>query len=278
MRGVSRRACDLATSPHCSRTSPLSTSGVCVNSPRRASVSNSDLSTLQLDLRRIRNIRVACVSMSFCCSWKCFVSNRCVISNGGMLNVANGRILLFNDVEQDDFTTFYVCLFLSEKQSAAITCRRRVVVSSAIRLWQHGVVSMAVRRISTAKRASIPLFACWLAAWVFPALSMGTEANVSASAAPILQSEEPRVGHPETPLAVELLSLIKKLDPLRVTIPYVDYRDEALAAQTVHRKLKRRAGFRRSRGRRNSYKAASGWTGKGSSAVRTGGRSRSSPR
>ena len=129
-----------------------------------------------------------------------------------------------------------------------------------------------------AKRASIPLLGCWLAAWVFPALAMGTEAGVSSAVAPILQSEEPRAGHPETPLAAELLSLIKQLDPLRVTIPYVDYHDEALAAQTTHRKLQRRAGFKRSRARRNSFKASSGWTVKGSSVAGARGRSRSSRR
>ncbi|MCY4585721.1 MAG: hypothetical protein OXB98_06735 [Bryobacterales bacterium] len=127
-------------------------------------------------------------------------------------------------------------------------------------------------------RVSIPLLGCWFAAWVFPALSTGTEAGVSSAVAPILQSEDPRVGHPETPLAAELLSLIKQLDPLRVTIPYVNYHDEALAAQTTHRKLHRRAGFKRSRARRNSFKASSSWTVKESSAAGARVRSRSSRR
>ena len=199
-------------------------------------------------------------------------------SHAERYEMTNGRILLFNHIEQGDCTAVHECLFVSRKRAAAVTCRRRVVVSSIIGLWRHGVVSKAVRRITAAKRASIPLLGCWLAAWVFPALSMGTEASVSASTATIRQSEEPRPGQPESPLAAELLSLIKQLDPLRVTIPYVDYHDEALAAQTTQRKLRRRAGFRRSRGRRNSYNSASGWTVKGSSSVRAGGRSRRSSR
>ena len=181
-------------------------------------------------------------------------------------------------MEQDDCAAVHDCLFVPKKRAVTVTLRCWIVVSSTIVLCRHGVVSKAVRSITAAKRVSIPLLGCWLAAWVFPALSMGTEAGVSSAVAPILQSEEPRAGPPETPLAAELLSLIMQLDPLRVTIPYVDFHDEALAAQTAHRKLQRRAGFKRSRVRRNSFKASSGWTGKESSVAGARGRSRSSRR
>lgn len=185
-------------------------------------------------------------------------------------------------MEQRDSAAVHECHFVSKKRAAAVTHRAgsRNIHYRTLQAWCsiYGVVSNAVRRFTAAKRVSIPLLGCWLAAWVFPALAMGTEAGVSSAVAPILQSEEPRAGHPETPLAAELLSLIKQLDPLRVTIPYVDYHDEALAAQTMRRKLQRRSGFKRSRARRNSFKASSGWTVKGSSVAGARGRSRSSRR
>ena len=198
-------------------------------------------------------------------------------SHAECYRLTNGRILLFNiwnNATVQPFTSVYLCQ-KSELRPSPIALDR---ATSTIVLCRHGVVSKAVRRITAAKRVSIPLLGCWFAAWVFAALAMGTEAGVSSVVAPILQSEAPRAGPPETPLAAELLSLIKQLDPLRVTIPYVDYHDEAMAAQTTRRKLQRRAGFKRSRARRNSFKASSGWTVKGSSVAGARGRSRSSRR
>lgn len=199
------------------------------------------------------------------------------LSRAERYRLTNGRIFLFNiwnNATMQPFTSVTLCQ-KSELRPSPIVLDR---VTSTIVLCRHGVVSNAVRRITAAKRVSLPLLGCWLAAWVFPALSMGTEAGVSSAVAPILQSEEPRAGHPETPLAAELLSLIMQLDPLRVTIPYVDFHDEALAAQTARRKLQSRAGFKRSRARRNSFRASSGWTGKGSSATGARGRTRSTRR
>lgn len=198
-------------------------------------------------------------------------------SHAERYRLTNGRILLFNiwnNATVQPFTSVYLCQ-KSELRPSPIALDR---ATSTIVLCRHGVVSKAVRRITAAKRVSIPLLGCWFAGWVFAALAMGTEAGVSSAVAPILQSEAPRARPPETPLAAELLSLIKQLDPLRVTIPYVDYHDEAMAAQTTRRKLQRRAGFKRLRARRNSFKASSGWTVKGSSVTGARGRSRSSRR
>ncbi len=95
--------------------------------------------------------------------------------------------------------------------------------------------------------------------------SATAELAPAATPHPVSASRSPTAGAVD-----DLLSLIQQIEPLRVTVLYVDYHDQALAAQRKHQQMRRRAGIGRLMPGRMSYDASQGWANKQDSS---GGRS-----
>ena len=101
---------------------------------------------------------------------------------------------------------------------------------------------------------------------LFAALSLALPAQAQSliAAAPPepINHFNPRQSTGEASTTVtDLLHLLHQLDPLRVTVPHVDYSGHALAVQTEYHRRRRRAGFRRLSGRQRNYNTANNGAG-----------------
>ncbi|MDA1315132.1 MAG: hypothetical protein O2968_17510 [Acidobacteria bacterium] len=109
-----------------------------------------------------------------------------------------------------------------------------------------------LRRLATLP-ARQRLLGILLAAWFLsPPAQAQVESSVagltpvelaSAAAPQPITSSQPRADRPTSGVIADLLSLIKQIEPLRVTVLHLDYHDQALAAQTKHQQMRRRAGI-----------------------------------
>ncbi len=118
------------------------------------------------------------------------------------------------------------------------------------------------------------LLGCSVVVWVLPALLLSADPLPTPPNTPAVQSETPQSGDQPPAAVAELLSLIAQLDPLRITVPYIDYHDEAVAAQTDLHRRRRRAGFRRRTGTRKGFDANKGWPRQDGSGSSRGSSSR----
>ena len=85
-----------------------------------------------------------------------------------------------------------------------------------------------MRGLSRTARHAIRHLGYFLALCTLPTLLLGADPAI----APVMQPEAVQSVDDKPTAVTELLSLIEQLDPLRVTVPYIDYHDEAVAAQT----------------------------------------------
>ena len=103
------------------------------------------------------------------------------------------------------------------------------------------------------------------------AAAKSATAELASAAAPQpITPNQARAVPPPSGAIDDLLSLIQQIEPLRVTVLYIDYHDQALAAQRKHQQMRRRAGIGRLTPGRMSYAASQGWANKQTSS---GGRS-----
>lgn len=106
----------------------------------------------------------------------------------------------------------------------------------------------------------IRFLGCSLVVSILPSLLFSADAASPPPSGPVVHSDAPQARDQEPAAVAELLSLIEQLDPLRVTVPYIDYHDEAVAAQTSLQRRRRRAGLDK-RGRSSkTYDARKGWS------------------
>ena len=101
---------------------------------------------------------------------------------------------------------------------------------------------------------------CYSAVWALPALLFSADPPSAPSNTPAVRSETPQSGDQEPAAVTELLSLIEQLDPLRITIPYIDYHDQAVAAQTNLQRRRRQAGLLTRSGSNKKYNPRKGWS------------------
>lgn len=107
---------------------------------------------------------------------------------------------------------------------------------------------------------TIRLLGCSVGLCVLPALLSSADPLQAPSNGPAIQSEKPQSGDQAPAAVAELLSLIEQLDPLRVTIPYIDHHDEAVAAQTDLQRRRRQAGLLTRTNTAKDYNQRKGWS------------------
>ena len=94
------------------------------------------------------------------------------------------------------------------------------------------------------------------------AQSKAASAELAAATSPNPQESagQPRTDGVTSKAAADLLGLIKQIKPLGVTVPYIDFHDHALAAQTQLQRMRHGAGLRRLMRGRPSYDASDSWS------------------
>ena len=102
--------------------------------------------------------------------------------------------------------------------------------------------------------------------WALPALLFSADPPSAPSNTPAVRSETPQSGDRAPTAVAELLSLIEQLDPLRVTVPYIDYHDHAVAAQTDLQRRRRQAGLLTRGGSNKNYNPRKRWSERSSSS------------